>query len=168
MPSGAAKFSCIRCGKCCEGLVSEDKGVLRGLTLLPDEISLFPLGMVEPAIGVGRGPRCESFNVVAYQLVADVCPHRGDGLCLVYARRPSSCRQFPFSLEPGDEGPLIGFDMNCPSVSALLVSGGGLELSELEAAGRLYRLKVLLVENPRRAWFYDLGTHRWVRADRLR
>ena len=162
MPSGV-RFCCTRCGKCCEGLVSEDKDVLRGLTLLPDEISIFPPGMVEPAIGVGRGPSCEGFIIVAYQLTADVCPHRGEGQCLVYTSRPASCRQFPFSLEPGAGGPLIGFDMNCPSASALLRSGGGLELPELEAARRLYRLKVLLAENPRWAWFYDLGARRWVR-----
>lgn len=167
MPSGAAKFSCMRCGKCCEGLVSEDKGVLRGLTLLPDEVGVFPPGMVEPAIGIGGGPCCEGFSVVAYQLVADVCPHRGDSLCLIYASRPTSCRQFPFSLEPGDRGPMIGFDMNCPSVSTLLGSGCGLELPELQAADRLYRLKLLLAENRRQAWFYDLGARRWVRADRL-
>jgi len=166
MPSGV-KFSCTRCGKCCEGLVTEDKGVLRGLTLLPDEVGQFPLEMVEPAIGVGRGPGCDGFSVVAYQLVADVCPHRGDSLCLIYASRPTSCRQFPFSLEPGDRGPMIGFDMNCPSVSTLLGSGCGLELPELQAADRLYRLKLLMAENPRQAWFYDLGARRWVRADRL-
>ena len=164
MLSGAAKFNCMRCGKCCENLVLEDKGVLRGMTLLPDEIGIFPPRMVEPAIGVGREPSCEGFIIVAYQLVAGVCPHRGDGQCLVYVSRPASCRQFPFSLETGDGGPMIGFDMNCPSASALLGSGGGLELPELEAARRLYRLKVLLAENPRQAWFYDLEARRWVRG----
>jgi Fe-S-cluster containining protein len=166
MPSGV-RFSCIRCGKCCEGLVSEDKGVLRGLTRLPDEVGYFPPEMVEPAIGVGRGPGCDGFSVAAYQLVADVCPHLGEGRCLIYEDRPASCRQFPFSLEPGDEGPMIGLDMNCPSASALLSLGDRFELPELEAAGRLYRLKTLLAENRRRAWFYDLGTRKWVRADRL-
>jgi Fe-S-cluster containining protein len=165
MPSGA-RFSCTRCGKCCEGLVSEDKGVLRGLTLLPDEVGHFPPEMVEPAIGVGRGPGCDGF-IVAYQLVADVCPHLCDCRCLIYEDRPASCRQFPFSLELGNEGPMIGLDINCPSASALLGSGDRFELPELEAAGRLYRLKALLAENPQQAWFYDLGTRKWVRADGL-
>ncbi|HUV34806.1 MAG TPA: YkgJ family cysteine cluster protein [Candidatus Desulfaltia sp.] len=161
------RFSCLRCGKCCEGLVAEDKGVLRGLTLLPEKAPLFPPDMVRPAMGVGRRPHGEGFRVIAYQLEADVCPHLSEGLCCIYVDRPASCRQFPFSLEPGRDGPIVGLDMNCPGVPALLSGEGRLEIDELGSAEALYRLKVEVAENPQRFWFYDLRNRKWVRADSL-
>jgi len=157
----------MRCGKCCGNLVAEDKGVLRGLTLLPGEAHLFPAELVRPAIGVGQRPPGAGFNVLAYQLEADVCPHLSDGFCGIYVDRPASCRQFPFSLEPGRGGPMVGLDMNCPAVSALLPGAGRLEVDELGAAEVLYRLKLQVAEDPRLSWFYDLRDRKWVRADRL-
>jgi hypothetical protein len=147
--------------------MAEDKGVLRGLTLLPREASLFPSELVRPAVGVGRRPHGEGFRVVAYQLEADVCPHLSEGLCEIYADRPSSCRQFPFSLEPGRDGPVVGLDMNCPGASALLSGGGRVDAGDLVSAEALYRLKLQVAGSPRRSWFYDLRNGEWVRADTL-
>jgi len=147
--------------------VAEDKGVLRGLTLLPVEALMFPPDIVRPAMGFGRSPHRGGFRVVAFQLEADVCPHLSEGLCGIYVDRPASCRQFPFSLEPGREGPMVGLDMNCPAVPALLSGEGKVEIDDLGSAEALYRLKLQVAENPGRSWFYDLRKREWVRADSL-
>jgi hypothetical protein len=61
-------FKCLRCGRCCTDLLTEDMGVLRGLTLLPGEQEHFPEQLVSPAIGLGRRPHERGFRVIAYQL----------------------------------------------------------------------------------------------------
>ena len=163
MADGAAEFTCLRCGKCCRELLAEDKGILRGLTLLPGETRLFPTGNVKPAIGVGQSPLTGGFKLIACQLEVDECPNLSGGLCSIYTERPASCRQFPFSLELGWGGPVVSLDMNCPAVPALLEGSGRLKLDELEAAEAFYRVKVQVAENPLRSWFYDLRSGNWVR-----
>ena len=166
--SETAEFRCIRCGRCCRSLLSEDRGILRGLTLLPEETSLFPESVVRPAVGVGRSPDDSNFRVLAYQLAVEPCPNLRENRCAVYGDRPSSCRQFPFSLEPsGDGGPLLGIDLNCPAAARLLESYAQISFEGREDAERLLRVKELIAQNPKRAWFYDLKTDRWVRGDRL-
>ncbi len=166
--SETAEFSCIRCGKCCSLLLSEDRGILRGLTLLPEETSLFPENMVKPAIGVGETPHDPGFGVLVYQLALEPCPHLGDTGCAVYGDRPASCRQFPFSLEPsGDGGQLLGVDLNCSVAARLLDSHTQISFEGRGAALRLLRVKEQATENPGRTWFYDLRTDTWVRGDRL-
>ena len=119
--SETAEFMCIRCGKCCRSLLSEDRGILRGLTLLPEELHLFREDAIRPAIGVGSRPHDSKFKVLAYQLAVEPCPHLEETGCAIYVDRPSSCRQFPFSLEhSGDDGPLLGVDLNCSSAARLL------------------------------------------------
>lgn len=166
--SETAEFTCIRCGKCCRSLLSEDRGILRGLTLLPEELHLFREDVVRAAIGVGRRPHDSKFKVLAYQLAVDPCPHLEETGCAIYGDRPSSCRQFPFSLEPsGDDGPLLGVDLNCPSAARLLDAYTQISFEGRDAAERLLRIKEQVTQNHRRAWFYDLRTGRWVRGDRL-
>ncbi len=166
--SKTTEFRCIRCGKCCSSLLSEDKGILRGLTLLPGEAHIFPESIVRPAVGVGRSPHDSDFRVLAYQLAVEPCPNLQETGCTVYGDRPSSCRQFPFSLEPSGEGePLLGVDLNCPSVAKMLDSHTKISFEGREAAERLLRVKEQVAQNPRRAWLYDLRTDRWVRLDRL-
>lgn len=166
--SGTVEFMCIRCGRCCAALLSEDRGILRGLTLLPGETSLFSESMVRPAVGVGETPSDPGFKVLAYQLAVEPCPHLGDGGCAVYRDRPASCRQFPFSLElSGDGGPLLGVDLNCPSAARLLDGCTQLMFEGRGAAVRLLRVKERATEDPTRAWLYDLRTSGWVRCDGL-
>jgi len=163
-----AEFTCIRCGKCCSVLLSEDKGILRGLTLLPDEASLFPEDAVKPAIGLGETPHSPGFRVLAYQLAVEPCPHLKDEGCAVYGDRPASCRQFPFSLEPsGDGGQLLGVDLNCPAAARLLGSHTQISFEGRGAAVRLLRVKARATEDPGRAWLYDLRTDGWVKGDGL-
>ena len=166
--SEMAEFRCTRCGKCCSVLLSEDRGIMRGLTLLPEETRLFPDDIVRPATGIGKTPQDPGFRVLAYQLAVEPCPHLGDTGCVVYVDRPAGCRQFPFSLEPsGDGGQLLGVDLNCPSAARLLDSFTQVSFEGRGAAVKLLRIKEQAAENSGQAWFYDLRTDAWVRGDRL-
>ena len=162
-------FTCRRCGKCCRDLVFKDNGILRGLTLLPEETRYFPDEHVKPYFGVGKRPYNSSFKVLAFQLTTTNCPNLKDNQCNNYKNRPGSCRQYPFSLDQDKEGEiLLGIDMNCPA-AVELVSGsdGTLEFSDRDAAMKLFELKTMGAENPRKAWFYDLESEKWVRYDKM-
>ncbi len=170
MPGEKLVFECRRCGTCCRDLVQEDKGVLRGLTLLPGEEKVFPEASVRPAIGLGRRPHERDFTVIAHQLVEETCPHLGDSECRIHDGRPSSCRQFPFSLRTGPEGrKQMGLDLNCPALAELVEGQTNLRIrfEERPSAERLLEASKRALEHPKRAWFYDLGSGKWMRYDRL-
>ncbi len=163
-------FECRRCGRCCLNLLAEDRGVLRGLTLLPEERELFPEFVVRPAVGIGRGPKEMDFLVIAYQMTEDTCPHLEENLCRIYTERPASCRQFPFSLRYNAEGKLqIGFDFNCPSLNAFLM---GDPRPRIRFDARPHAMNLLSVEleamgDPSRAWYFDLRNKEWRRYTEL-
>ena len=160
---------CQRCGKCCNDLVQQDLGILRGLSLLPEEVHLFPDELVKPYLGIGKRPHMTKFHVIAYQLSSDSCPHLVETSCRRYDERPTSCRQFPLSLDLDEENePLLGVDMNCPAAVELINNTVGLlEFTDRDNAERLLDLKRRVLENPRRAWVYDLATMKWVRFDKM-
>jgi len=163
--SGEYVFECLRCGRCCTDLLAEDRGVLRGLTLLPEETASFPGSMVKPAVGIGRRPHERGFTVIAYQLTEETCPHLKGNLCGIYEERPSSCRQFPFSLRRGPDGEeQVGLDLNCPALQGILgVNWPSLRFEERAHAERLMGIQVEASRRPGRAWHLDLGTGKWVR-----
>ena len=164
-----SQLVCQRCGKCCNDLVQQDRGVLRGLSLLPEETHLFPEELVNSYLGIGKRPHMNKFQTIAYQLSSDPCPHLVDNSCNRYDERPTSCRQFPFSLDLDEENePLLGVDMNCPAAVELINNTDGLlEFTDRDNAERLLELKRRVLENPRRAWVYDLATMKWVRFDKM-
>jgi Fe-S-cluster containining protein len=163
-------FECLRCGRCCTDLLAEDKGALRGLTLLPGEKGHFPEPLVSPAIGLGRRPHERGFRVIAYQLTVNTCPHLGENECDIYADRPASCRQYPFSLARGTDGTeLMGLDLNCPS---LLMHLGKKPRARFKFevrpyAERLRKVELEAVSRPNRAWFFDLDSKKWIRYSEL-
>jgi len=170
MPGEELVFECRRCGTCCRDLVQEDKGVLRGLTLLPGEEEAFAEASVRPAIGLGRRPHEQGFTIIARQLSLETCPHLGDTGCLIYSARPASCRQFPFSLREGPDGrQQMGLDLNCPA-SAELVEGRTdlrIRFEDRPSAERLLEVSARARERPKKAWFYDLENGKWMRYDNL-
>ena len=143
--------------------------MLRGLSLLPEETHLFPEELVKPYLGIGKRPHMDKFQTIAYQLSSDSCPHLVDNSCNWYDERPASCRQFPFSLDLDEENePLLGVDMNCPAAVELINNTDGLlEFTDRDDTERLLELKRRVLENPRRAWVYDLATMKWVRFDKM-
>jgi Fe-S-cluster containining protein len=86
------KFECIRCGKCCDHLLSFKDGFNFGLYLSPKESELFPKEIVLPLF------RYES-EIIAYQVGVDSCPHLSCQnelcFCKIYDQRPLTCRVFP-------------------------------------------------------------------------
>ncbi len=170
MPGDETVFECRRCGTCCRDLVQEDKGVLRGLTLLPGEEELFPEASVRPAVGIGRRPHGRGFTVIAHQLVEETCPHLGEAECRIHDRRPASCRQFPFSLREGPQGrQQMGLDLNCPALAELVEGRTDLRIrfEDRPSAERLLEVSARARERPKKAWFYDLETGKWMRYDNL-
>ena len=167
MAGGEATFECLRCGRCCSSLLAEDRGILRGLTLLPGERGLFPPSAVSPAVGLGGSPSEDGFRVIAYQLTEDTCPHLEVGSCGIYQERPAGCRQFPFSLRRGPEGSLqVGLDLNCPALLALIEENPRVSMGADArlSAEKLLDLQTEAAEHPGRAWYFDLGTGSWIRA----
>ncbi len=164
-----SQYVCQRCGICCNDLVQQDRGILRGLSLMPEEIDLFPEELIKPYLGIGKRPHMTKFHVIAYQLSSDSCPYLVENSCSRYDERPTSCRQFPFSLDLDKENePLLGVDMNCPAAVELINNTDGLlEFTDRDDAERLLELKRRILVNPRRAWVYDLTTMKWVRFDKI-
>lgn len=150
-------------------MLQNDRGILRGLTLLPDEVDLFPEEIVKPYLGLGKRPYESSFKVIAYQLAVEDCPKYRVNLCTIYENRPTTCRQFPFSFDlDEDKQPVLGIDMNCPAASTMVSSmDGRIEFTDREEAEKLFELSKMVTVNPRKAWIYDLGSMKWVRFDKL-
>jgi len=170
MPGDEIVFECRRCGTCCRDLVQEDKGVLRGLTLLPGEDKLFPEASVRPAVGIGRRPHERGFTVIAHQLVEETCPHLGEVECRIHDRRPASCRQFPFSLREGPQGrQQMGLDLNCPALAEIVEGRTDLRIrfEDRRSAERLLEVSTRAWERPKKAWFYDLENGKWMKYDNL-
>ena len=162
------KFLCVNCGRCCHSLLSEDLGITRGLTLLPNEVLEFEKEYVKPAVGQGLNPDDPDFQVIAYQLSKDDCPHLEGSFCMIYENRPISCRQFPFSLESGKHGPILGVDMNCPSAKALVESNKSFEFTERKWAEKLFLVKMVVNMKPDLHWFYDLSTRKWFKYSKIK
>ncbi len=136
---------------------------------MPEEIQLFPKELIKPYIGIGKRPHVSKFQVIAFQLVLDSCPYLVENKCSKYDERPTSCRQFPFSLDLDEENePLLGVDINCPAAVEIINNTDGLlEFTDRDDAERLLELKRRVLENARRAWVYDLSTKKWVRFDKM-
>ncbi len=170
MTQDETTFECQCCGRCCSNLLAEDRGVLRGLTLLPGEHELFPPSTVKPAIGIGRSPHERGFRTTAYQLTEDTCPHAEEDSCSIYSQRPASCRQFPFSLRRGPEGTTqMGLDLNCPALLALIDDNSRLSIrfDGRPSAEKLLNVELEALRSPQRAWFFDLGSEKWRRYSEI-
>lgn len=91
------EFRCKKCGKCCKGLLNDDYGTNKGLTLTTNEAKLFPSELIAPQTAFGRN---RPDTVVLYQLTVDVCPffNETEKICRIYEKRPLICRVFPMSL----------------------------------------------------------------------
>jgi len=74
-------------------------GKVHGLTLLPEETSLFPKKLVKPLYRYSKKDPLNPGLVIMYQLDVDVCPHyeREVG-CRIYNQRPEVCRAYPFEM----------------------------------------------------------------------
>jgi Fe-S-cluster containining protein len=169
MIKSGAVFKCIKCGVCCSNLIYSDKGVFRGLTLLPNEKKIFPKYLINPAIGIGKNPREKEFKIIAYQFTKNTCIHLKNNICVRYESRPSSCIQFPFSIHKGVEEYLIGIDLNCPSMKEMIQKDQKLIISDKEkkAAELLMNLQLKVLQSKEIIWFKDVKTGIWIKMCKL-
>jgi Fe-S-cluster containining protein len=164
MKKTGAVFKCKKCGVCCSNLIYSDKGVFRGLTLLPNEITIFSKDLVNPAIGIGKNPRDKEFKIIAYQFINNMCNNLQNNKCMRYNFRPSSCKQFPFSIQKGVDGYLIGIDLNCPSMKEMIQKDQKLIIldKERKAAEIMMNLQLKILQNKKTVWFKDVKTGIWI------
>ena len=131
---------------------------------MPNEIDLFPSKQHKPYLGVGKRPYDPGFKIIAYQLNSETCPNLKKNKCTCYKKRPSTCRQFPFSLDPDPEvGILLGIDYNCPYAFELVNnSNGKIEFQDIESAMNLLELKKLVLDVLKVVWVFDLSSNKWL------
>lgn len=96
------RFECLQCGRCCNRIRVESRGLMQGLSLLPGEETLFAEfpGAIMPYAAI-RNPRHRKPNlkIVNYQMVREPCPlyDPDTKTCTRYDTRPAGCRAYPFS-----------------------------------------------------------------------
>ena len=148
-----------------------ERGVLRGLTLLPDEIHEFQKGVVKPAIGIGENPHDKMFKVIVFQLTTMRCPNLDDNQCKNYEGRPLSCKQFPFSLlMDKNREYVLGIDINCPELRKIFENNNKkmiLTREERQSAEKLLALQMKVVNESEKAWYFDLLTDKWIHNNEL-
>lgn len=156
-------FDCKRCGTCCRNLIKTDsEGYTLGLALIGDETVLFPEDVVSPHLAVGLG---EPSTIISHQVSIGVCPHMNvENRCLIYERRPTACRAFPYSITASSvtawpDCTLIDEQMEAgrkPAMFSRIQSDACTELS-------VYYFDMALKHMPvgGKAWFFDLRDRAW-------
>ena len=94
------KFQCLQCGMCCKDLLRTMNGFTFGLTLIPEEIGLFPRDFVFPYMGLGHVGRPK--RIVCFQLGVNACPYLERNECRIYHNRPLAFQSYPFEIEEID------------------------------------------------------------------
>ena len=87
------EFTCLKCGDCCRNLRISDTA---GLLLIPNEIKFIPHDSLEPCLGKWKSPKHNDFEIWAYQLIDDSCPHSSENQCKFYEKRPLASQAYPF------------------------------------------------------------------------
>jgi Fe-S-cluster containining protein len=150
------KFKCSRCGACCRNLLTDEFGVLSGLSLTEEEICFFDSELIKPNMGLGNG---KSINIITYQLNQSVCPHIDEkNKCKIYEKRPLVCQSYP--VEVSVSGGIVRPE--CPQSFNIPKDG-----SALTDAGLIFN-QILLKKFKQKGdkesilWFFDLSTNRWT------
>jgi Fe-S-cluster containining protein len=160
------KFVCQGCAKCCSTLLTNNGTT--GLTLLPEEISLFQSSLIKPQYGIGTFPFDKKFKILFYQLTDMVCPNLREKKCSIYQKRPLMCRRFPVQrLDYHNQN--LKLSMDCTEWQYLASKFGDgtlIDISEdyTEAHSEIVKRTRFLSNLPDisiRAWFYNLKTHHW-------
>ena len=125
IPGPNMEFKCVRCGHCCKKIRGPQMGQIHGLMILPEEVGLFPSGLVRPMIRYTHNAESNPGQVWMYQVDAEICPHYDEKEgCLIYDKRPVVCVCYPFEL----------------SASKLVIHGACPEAQRMRKAG--IKLKV--------------------------
>ncbi len=164
-------YHCINCGVCCNRLLIDRQGVRKGLPLLPGEVEIFRKDHVRPAYGIGVDPKDPVFEVIAYQMRLNACPHRRLGGCVMHAYRPAICRSYPFVPVISQGLSVVKtFDMTCTAlkdrVDEYREGMVPVQSSSVEVENAYYptvaAITERMLEDVNKAWFYNLKTSHWV------
>ena len=174
--SGAVRYKCLNCGECCNRLHIDRQGVRKGLTLLPGETELFREDRIKPGYGIGVDPGDAGFEMIAYQMRENACPYRQRGGCRAWSYRPAICRAYPF-MPVITQGRTVlrvydlvctalkGHVGRCPNDALTFVPESVRD--EVAYCDEISRITQRLLDNPDRAWFYDLKSEGWVRFESM-
>ena len=174
--SGAVRYKCLNCGECCNRLLIDRQGVRKGLTLLPGETELFREDRIRPGYGIGVDPGEAGFEMITYQMSENACPHRQRGGCCAWSYRPAICRAYPFMpVITQGRTVLRVYDLACTALKGYIRRCPNDALNfdpesvrdEVAYCDELSRITQRLLDNPGRAWFYDLRTEGWVRFESM-
>ena len=169
------EWKCIRCGKCCEHIVTDTPFGKFGMMLLPFEVKRFSSKYIKPLYGVGvKGKRRKRPAIIyAYQYINEPCEHYNPETktCSIYEKRPLVCRAYPFEFAFGTY--LV--DNNCPAVKQFLPLNETTYLDEIEGINveydalrklRTYYMLVFLANmyktNVLITWAFDLNRNKWI------
>ena len=162
------QFECLKCCHCCRNLLHREKKEVMGLSLLPEEATLFPPEHIFPSIGIGKYGQPK--RIVAYQLDLNECPYLQERQCAIYEKRPLACRAYPFQLMR-IKPPRFLVDKNCKWFKERVISKGlekrlltskeGLVAKEeVRAASQLNELKIEFILSGNK-WWFDLNKKAW-------
>lgn len=153
------EFKCVHCGQCCKNIRGPQMGQTHGLMILPEEVDLFPSGLVRPMIRYTHNSQNSPGKVWMYQVDAEICPHYDEKEgCLIYDDRPVVCAAYPFELSASK----LVIHGACPETMRLRKAGIKIEVPEsckepLLKLHRHYNLHLNTTEFER----FDLEENRW-------
>jgi len=150
------EWHCRKCGTCCREIINEVPPYGRcGLTLLPEEIHLFPPESIKPFKAY------DSVKTIAfYQMVTQPCSkfNQTAKLCAIYDKRPQACRAFPFNLEK-----VSGTCPHTPTPrNGNVIVDTFMYPQEFNAAEILDNINKKWLTR-RKRYFFNLDLNRWVR-----
>lgn len=128
---------------------------------------MFEREKLAPGIGLGKNPDDKEFRLISYQLIDDKCPQLEGNLCRIYAKRPASCRQFPFSYEIDSKTglTLLGIDLNCPAIERIIENTSRIFFNERKSADKILEIKRIVANKANVVWLYDLKEMTWIIMD---
>lgn len=138
-----------------------------GLTIFPHEISLFDKKDIIPCWGFGKKPDDKNFEIVAYQLTKNICPHLENNLCKIYEKRPLRCRSYPFDFlydEKGRRG--INVDLGCKARNSVIQYGYvNLDYKSEEYKALMYNDNLVrkYARKKKKSWHYHIKPIEWTK-----
>lgn len=133
-----------------------------GLSLLPEETSIFPMELVFPCLGIGRRGRAK--RRILFQLGVMKCPFLTGNGCQIYNDRPLACKNYPIQIQ--EDTPLsITLDSGCKwyrkhvKTDKLTINVRDFAPKEVIAGLTLY--KYLDQFSKEEIWSFDLKNKIW-------
>ena len=158
------QFRCEKCGFCCRTLLQDEPDSIIGLSLFPEEVTLFDPKIIAPFMAFGIN---EPTVVTSYQLTVAACPHISEkNECKIYEDRPLICKAFP--IIPAFPNTMLA--PNCPQISHQpnYRENGSVIFDDEQAEDAVQEINLRIMrrlhnrEKGSKLWLYDLATKKWI------